>query len=89
MIKTILLASTIWLVGCAANQPLESPAKVEIVKVPVSLPCVQNLPVKPIFIKDSELIALNESAFVTALHIDRLLRDAYISKLEAAYAGCN
>lgn len=87
--KAILLVLTICLLtACNPRQVLPDPPKIELVKVPVRVECVGKLPIKPILITDAELSALKPGAFVTALHIDRLQRDAYMAELEAVIEGC-
>lgn len=81
----ILFLLTIFLTSCAITP---KPPQVVEVKIPVIVKCIENLPVKPAFKKDAELLLLNNAQFVTALHIDRLQRDAYIAELEAVIEGC-
>lgn len=82
--KALLLP--LLLIGCATTT-LKPPTIIEV-KVPVIISCIKKLPLKPQFKKDAELVAMGNAEFVTALHIDRLLRDAYIAELEAVVEGC-
>lgn len=86
MNKTILLVCAIWLSGCSVIQP--KPADVVQVKIPVPVDCLGEIPKKPNFISDADLIELESAEFVKALHTDRLQRDIYETLLEAAIEGC-
>lgn len=84
----MLLALTICFCSCSLTPKIPDPPQIVEVKVIVPVNCLGPLPKKPYFLKDAELSMLQPSQFVTALHIDRLLRDMYIAELEAAIEGC-
>jgi hypothetical protein len=58
------------------------------VKVPISVPCIVDLPVSPSFITDEELKKLKDGNFVSALHVDRMKRQDYEAELEAVLIAC-
>lgn len=82
---TILLLA-LYLSGCATLQ--ESPPKVVTVKVPVPVPCIEQLPAAPTVHTDAALLTMDDYGFVSAVHADRLALDAYRMKLEALLEGC-
>lgn len=84
----ILLVSAICLCSCSLTPKIPDPPQIVEVKVSVPVNCLGPLPNKPYFLKDAELTMLQPSQFVTALHIDRLMRDMYMAELEAAIEGC-
>lgn len=92
MIKTILLALTLWLAGCASDGdgpgPVTPPGPPTVVYQAVPVPCVVELPKAPRVHLDAELRALDDYGFVTALHADRLALEIYTAKLEAILAAC-
>lgn len=71
------------LAGCAAPVP-----RVEVVRVPVPVPCLDRAPERPTFLTDEAFAALPLGTFVTELWADRRARQAYEAQLEAAIAGC-
>lgn len=71
------------LAGCAAPAP-----RVEVVRVPVPVPCLDRAPERPTFLTDEAFATLPLGTFVTELWADRRDRQAYEAELEAAVAGC-
>lgn len=70
------------LASCAA-----APATVEV-KVPVHVPCVKSVPVRPAFASVALPADASEGEKVLALARDTLLHFKYEGQLEAALAGC-
>lgn len=70
------------LAGCAIQQPVRE------VKIPVPVSCIKEIPAKPDFVTDMQLMSMTNYQFVTALHADRLLRRDYESMLEAVISAC-
>jgi hypothetical protein len=64
------------------------PPKIQEIKIPVPVSCIETTPSKPSLITDAELIKLDDGKFVTALHLDRLKRQNYEAELEAILSGC-
>jgi len=71
------------LAGCASL-----PDAPTVVKVPVSVPCLSELPARPALVTDAELLQMPDAAFVLALAADRLERGKYMAVTEALLAGC-
>jgi len=59
-----------------------------VVKIPVSVPCLSELPARPKLVTDAELLTMPDSAFVLALAADRLERAKYMAILEATLQAC-
>lgn len=70
------------LAGCAG---IEVPKEV---RVPVAVPCVEQVPQRPSMMSDQELLALDDYGLVVALARDRRVRQGYIVELEATLEGC-
>lgn len=64
------------------------PPKVVEVNIPVAVPCITEMPTKPEFISNEDLLKLKDGNFVYALHVDRLKRMGYEENLEALMTGC-
>lgn len=77
------LAAVVLLAGCANSAP-----RVDVVRVPVPVPCLDRAPDKPTFLTDEAFATLPLGTFVTELWADRRDRQAYEAELEAAVAGC-
>lgn len=77
------VALALLLAGCAGlpDAPRE-------VKIPVPVPCLSELPTKPVFVTDAELLAMPDAAFVIALAADRLERAKYMAVTEALLLAC-
>ena len=76
------------LAGCATNQPPKLP---DVVKVPVTVPCVVDRPARPELRTPASVAADPrltdyDKAVSLAREIER--RDRYLLDLEAATAGC-
>lgn len=71
------------LAGC-----LHTPTVPDVVRVPVRVPCITSVPVRPALAADAELAALDDYALVISLARDRRLRQGYEAELEAALEGC-
>ena len=78
----IWLLTSLLLVGCATPDPIT-------VRVPVRVPCIEQVPERPALLSDAELAAI-ESDYELIIHIarDRRLRQGYQAQLEAAIEGC-
>ena len=76
--------------GCFGSDPVRPPPPPTEIRIPVPVPCLTDgqVPAKPQFVTDAELGALGAYEFVTALHLDRLKRQNYEGKLEAAISAC-
>lgn len=74
------------LAGCAST--LQIPKEVS---VPVPVPCVkpEQLPERPGFMTDSDILAFDSYRRTWALWLDRALRQAYEAQLEAIAKGCS
>ncbi|HWV16503.1 MAG TPA: hypothetical protein VN030_13805 [Cellvibrio sp.] len=89
MRKVTLLAASLvavfTLCACAALPKVQEPV---IVKVPVYVPCINQLPNKPVFavslIKQTDDLATITDAYM----VERHQRIIYEAQLEAATAGC-
>lgn len=79
--KTLLLLLLV--AGCATQRPPP-----EIVKVPVSIPCVKSVPVRPVYAVRSLLTDATDGAIVLALALDLPLHLKYEGELEAIIEGC-
>jgi hypothetical protein len=86
--RLIILALTICFCSCSLTPKIPDPPQIVEVKVSVPVNCLGPLPIKPDLISDASLVLLNPGSFVTALHIDRLMRDMYMAELEVAIEGC-
>lgn len=78
------LATCLVLAGCASGPP---PLPVEV-RVPIAVPCISEVPVRPDLLTDGALAALDDYRLVLELARDRRLRQAYQAELEALVAGC-
>lgn len=85
MIRMIrILVSSALLVGCASGPP---PLPAEV-RVPIAVPCLSEVPVRPDLLLDGALAALDDYRLVLELARDRRRRQGYIAELEAVVAGC-
>ncbi len=82
--KIIVVLCLIMLASCATTQPL-LPKEVNI---PVSVSCIKESPVKPLFRTHDELKALNNSDFVIQSTIELLKYESYTGELESLIIGC-
>ena len=71
------------LAGCAT-----APALPERVEVPVPVPCVSAMPVRPDLVTDANLRAMTDYQLVLALWRDRMQRRQYEAEVEAVIAAC-
>lgn len=70
------------LAGCALpNAPTE-------VLIPVSTPCLTEIPPLPDLVTDAQLLAMPDAAFVLALAADRLERAKWMAVAQAVMEGC-
>lgn len=83
---SVCCTAALLLTGCAHQ--LTVPAEV---KVPVPVPCLkaEDKPARPALKSDAELLALDRYKRTLALWVERLERQAYEAKLEAAVEGCS
>lgn len=81
---TVMLAAAAGLLAGCSTIP-DAPTEV---RIPVPVPCVEQLPVRPSMMSDSELLALDDFGLVVALARDRRIRQGYIAELEATLEGC-
>lgn len=89
MRKVTLLAASMLaaftLCACTTCPAVPEPT---IVKVPVTVPCIKQIPSKPVFAV-SLIKPMDDLATITdAYMVDRHQRIIYITQLEAATAGC-
>ena len=77
-IRPFLFALAATLIGCAEQVRL--PDRVEI---PVSVPCLERVPERPLLASDQEILKQNDYAAVLSLWLDRRLRQDYEALLEA------
>lgn len=81
-----LLLALFTLSSCFASRPIKPDT--QIVRVPVVVPCVESMPIKPVF-EVSLLKKTDELPRVTdAYMIERRQRIAYEAGLEALVGGC-
>jgi hypothetical protein len=80
---TYALPSLALLLGgcCTLDVPKE-------VRVPVTVPCIEQAPQRPSMMSDAELLALDDYGLVVALARDRRVRQSYQVTLEAIVEGC-
>jgi len=71
------------LAGCAGI-----PDAPTVVKIPVSVSCITEIPPKPQLVTDAELLAMPDAAFVIALAADRIERGKWMAVASAVMAGC-
>lgn len=71
------------LAGCASG-----PRPPETIRVPVAVPCVQELPAEAVARSDTELLALDDRALVLALAEDRERLRASYGELRAVLEAC-
>jgi len=76
------------LTGCAHIPGISEAPDVVVSKIPVLVPCVDKLPEAPIFHTDVELKAMDDYSATIALLQDRVKREEYEDKLNAALTGC-
>ena len=69
--------------GCATQQ--KPP---EVVLTPISTPCVESVPEKPILKSDKELKALSDYALVITVIAERYRLIMWGDELEAVLSGC-
>jgi len=84
----ILLALVLVASGCASKPQIEKPPQIVEIKIPVAVPCINELPPKPPIHSNDLLLSMTDYAFVTALHGDRLALDLYSQRLENILAAC-
>ncbi|MEI6317402.1 MAG: hypothetical protein WCS09_02730 [Pseudomonadota bacterium] len=60
----------------------------QVVRVPVPVPCVVDLPPEPVIATDLELRAMNDYRLVLTIARERLVLLNYSGELRAAAAGC-
>ena len=82
--RRAIVCTAVFLAGCA-GAPLQVPKET---RVPVAVPCRTELIPRPSFVTDGQLRAMGDADVVLSLAADRLLRQTYELKLEAALAGC-
>lgn len=82
----IIFACYAALAGCAST--VEVPKEV---RVPVPVPCIrpEQLPERPQFMTDADILAFDSYRRTWALWLDRALRQAYEAQLEAVAKGCS
>lgn len=73
--------------GCATTQLPNAPTET---KIPVGVPCLtrDQVPMKPDFVTDAQLVARLDDQLVLTLARERLDRIEYEGRLEAVVAGC-
>jgi hypothetical protein len=70
------------LVGCATPAPT-------VVRVPVPVPCVVELPAEPAIASDLELRAMSDYRLVLVIARERLQLLGYAAELRGAAVGCS
>ena len=84
--KIIIAIASMFLAGCATTKvPMVTPVEVLI---PVLEKCVTELPARPNFVSNDDLVQMPDELFVDALHLYRLQSLIYIAELEATLAAC-
>lgn len=80
--KLVLIALILALAGCSTLQvPKE-------VLVPVSVPCIAQIPIKGYFLTHDELKSLNEPDYVLQITAEYLKYEIYTGRMEAALSAC-
>jgi len=80
---TVMLAALGLLAGCETI-----PVAPKEVRVPVTVPCIEQAPQRPSMMSDQELLALDDYGLVVALARDRRIRQGYQAVLESVVEGC-
>jgi hypothetical protein len=83
--RFIAAAALATLAGCASSPQITAP---KIVKVPVSTPCLHDVPTEPAFATDAQILAGSGYQSIVDLRIDREARKDYEQQLRASMAGC-
>lgn len=83
MIRIIWILVSCALAGCASGPQIPKE-----IRVPVPVPCIDQVPQRPSMLSDAELLALDDYGLVIALARDRRVRQGYIAELEATVEGC-
>ena len=78
-----LLAVTLLLTGCATMQPIP-----KTVTIPISVPCIKELPVKPIFATHDYLKGLSVTDYPLQVTAELLKYENYSSELESVLIAC-
>jgi len=76
-----LLLLLLILTGCATTDP-------QVVRVPVTVPCVKAMPPRPWLVTDAELARMNDYQLALALRQHHLAAGGYVDELEALLLGC-
>lgn len=86
------MTAAVWAAGVAAALVLAGCAQgvrvPEVVRVPVPVRCVDQVPARPALLSDAELLALDDYALPVSLARERHVLLAYVGELEAVVAGC-
>ena len=81
-------AFLIILCGLLSGCPAQFTHDAQIVKVPIAVKCIEQLPEKPKLHTDAEIKAMGDYEAAIMLLDDRIKREIYESKLEAVLEGC-
>lgn len=89
MLIVTCLILIVWLLsGCAINNPPRAPGIPPVINMPVQVPCIASVPEKPKLHTDAEMMVMDDYTLAITLLVDRIKREIYESRLEAALDGC-
>ena len=80
-----------WLIGVCAVLPACGsmlPAAPKEVRIPVAVPCLTEIPARPVLMPDSALAKLDDFALVLQLRIDSVRARDHVGMLESVLAAC-
>lgn len=83
MARGLILVALAALSGCSLL-----PAKPERIEVPIPVPCVSGVPMRPALMTDSEIRALDDYRATLATWRDRRIAIDHIATLEATLRAC-
>lgn len=78
----LILPAALFLTGCATPAPI-------VVRVPVPVPCVVDLPAEPRISTDLELRTMSDYRLVLVIARERLQLLSYSAEVRAAAEGCS
>jgi hypothetical protein len=77
-VRTVLILLA--LSGCAAQEV--------VVKVPVAVPCVREVPQRPAMASRDQLLAMDDERLLLIIAAERLEQGAYSAQAEALLSAC-
>lgn len=77
----LIVPTALLLAGCWETAP--------VVRVPVPVPCINMMPVRPHLVTEAELKTMSDYQAVLALEQHRLRATGYIGELESVVGACS